>query len=426
MNWGEMYPKGLDTKTADQLMQPKSFSPADAGIWDNFGPGAGSYLMRSFAEVGRGASMLAIGAASLTPSGIALKAIRPDLAQAKQDEAFRLHDEVFQSAVDYWTPKPNTVGKAGEIVGQLAGGVLQFMASPALAVATQQMSTSTDLVREGVDPGAALIAGDIAGIGAAVGVALPFLGSTFARKAASGAAGNLVQGVATAGATNALLQAAGRPDQAAKFDPFDLTARSLDVLLGVAFGGIAHVQSRGVKIPELDSDQKAALLTLNQSRHLEQSAAGDMTAPELTTHVTQVQQAVEQLLRGERVTVSDAPARVPEGQAEVSAEIQRLAAETGPTPDVIQRPPMATPEQAMNTAPVKDGAEVDPRITEGKRAMAQYPDMLIDTGNMMPDGTPERVPAADYVAKAEAELAQAKGTDSNLFRVAAECLLGAL
>ncbi len=574
MNWGEMYPEGLATKTADQLMQPKTLAPADTGIWQNFGPGAGSYLMRSFAEVGRATSMLAIGAESLTPSGIAMRALRPDMAEAQQDEAFRQHDEVFQDAVDYWTPKPHTVGKAGEIAGQLAGGVIQFAINPALAVGTAQMNTSTDLVREGVDPGAALVAGDIAGIGTAVGVKLPFLGSTFARKAASGAAGNLVQGVATAGATNMLLQSAGRPDQAAKFDPFDVSARTLDVLLGVAFGGLAHVQTRGgAKIPEMDADQKAALLVVNHSRHLEQSAGPDASPLELTTHVTQVQKAVEQLLRGERVDVEGMSAG-PRAQAdanlkawlgdskvvdangvplvayhgtaanfdghtgvvsvttdpqtagfyarefkgdgetspsggniqpvyvrlenpklvdslvlqvdrydpefvarakadghdglapigwkpgmpaselvvfdpkqiksaignsgrfdpnskslvdqEVSTEIKRLAAETGPPPDIIERPPMATLAQAMDVAPVKDGAEVDARITEGKRAMAQYPDMVIDTGNMLPDGTPERVSAADFVAKAEAELAQAKGTDSNLFRVAAECLLGAL
>ena len=426
MNWGEMYPQSLDAKTADQLMQPKTLAPADTGIWQNFGSGTGSYLMRSFAEMGRAASMLAIGAESLTPSSMAMRALTPDAFQAKQDAEFQTHDELFQGAIDHWTPKANTVGKAAEIVGQLGGGALQFAINPALAVATQQMSTSIDLTREGVDPGAALLAGDVAGIGTAVGVKLPFLGSTFARKAASGAAGNLVQGVATAGATNLLLKAADRPDQAAKFDPFDPSARALDVLLGVAFGGIAHLQERAQM--RLDADQKAALLTVNQARHLEQSAAPDMTAPELTQHVTEVQRAVEQLLRGEQVTAGDGIGRPPAGQVEVTAELQRLATDMGPPPDVIQRPAMSVEAAPVDgTAPPRPAGEnIDPRAVEAQRVLTQAPDLMLDTGNVLPDGSPERVPAADYVARAEAELAQAKSHDSNLFRVAAECLLGAL
>jgi hypothetical protein len=134
------------------------WAPAKApepGAFANFGSTTGNYFMRSMAEVGRSASM----AAAALPIA-ADKVVGKDNFSGKSltDRYFDFHDEVLGRAVDYWTPRPEETGKAGQVVGSLAGGIVQFLASPALAVANAQLSTSEDLVRQGVSADAALLA----------------------------------------------------------------------------------------------------------------------------------------------------------------------------------------------------------------------------------------------------------------------------
>ncbi|MEY5100619.1 MAG: hypothetical protein RJA36_3338, partial [Pseudomonadota bacterium] len=60
-----------------------------------------------------------------------------------------------------------------------------------------------------------------------------------------------------------------------------------------------------------------------------------------------------------------------------------------------------------------------------RATIAAAPDLRIPTGEVHPDGSDVTIPASEFVAKAEAEAARAEA-DGNLFRTAAECLLGAL
>lgn len=314
----------------------------EAGAFDNFLPGAGSYAMRSLAEVGRAVdlagSVFPIVADRLTGGGT-----------EQQDRYFREHDDVFNSAVDHWTPRPGEVGVAGQVAGQLVGGLAQAVISPALLVGTSQLSTAEDLVRQGVDAGAANVAGDIAGLAMAAGVRLPFLGQTAAARIASGAGGNVALGAATAGATRGVLTASGHPAQAEQFDPLDVKARTLDALLGAAFGGLAHVDARA----------QAALLVTNQAHHLEASTAPGRPATDAdaTAHVQAVRQAADQLLNGDPVSTDGIVregAFVPDAvysrdQADVAAEIQRLAREEAPPPlDVFHGTKADVPLEALS------------------------------------------------------------------------------
>lgn len=86
----EFFPNEQDTSLRNAARQP-SLNP-DPGVWQGFLPGAGSYAMRSLAEVGRAVSM----AGSVLP-------IAHDLVHGgtkEQDAYFAAHDETFQSAVD--------------------------------------------------------------------------------------------------------------------------------------------------------------------------------------------------------------------------------------------------------------------------------------------------------------------------------------
>lgn len=243
--------------------------------------------------------------------------------------------------MDYWTPRPGEVGTAGQVAGQLAGGVMQAIISPALLVGTSQLSSAEDLVRNGVDAGTANTVGTIQGTAMAVGIKLPFLGQSLATRVLSGAGGNLAQGTAAALASSEVLKANDYDKQAEQFNPWDLRARVLDVMLGAAFGGLAHLEG---KAPKLTPTDEAALLVANQARHLEDATpqGRPATDADATMHADAMRQAIDQVLRGERVTV-DALTKdmrmVPDEvqyreRAEVLEEAQRLAQQEAP----IDRP----------------------------------------------------------------------------------------
>ena len=409
MDWGALYPEASAARTRDQLAQPKTYAPADQGAFSNFGSGVGNYFMRGMAETARNVSM----AGAVVPI-IADKLIGSDnQGTSLTDRYFQAHDEVFQNAVDYWTPKAGTVGKAGEITGQLAAGLVKFIASPALAVADAQLSTSTELTRAGVDTGAALIAGDLAGLSTVAGVAAPFVGRTLAAKMASGVAGNIVPNTLQSAATAGVLTAAGAPEQANGFDWADPTARALDVLMGAAFGGAAHYMTKmGERKFTLTDDQKNALLVANQARHLERAADLTATTAESTAHVAAMRQSVDQLLRGEPVTTAEP---IPPHIAAETAEIQDELVKNAPE----QMAPLARPDMAEGIAPPQKVAGEEP-------VRPPVPDVQVPTGEVHPDGSDVYIPARDLIAKAEAEAEASKTTGVDLYRAAANCLLGAL
>lgn len=404
----------------------------DPGTFTNFLPGAASYGMRSLAEVGRAVDM----AGAVFP--IAVDAITG--GTERQDQYFREHDEVFNNAVEHWTPKPGEVGTAGQVAGQLAGGVLQATISPALLVATSQLATGEDLVRQGVDATTANEVGAVGGAGSAIGIKLPFLGRTLASRVASGVVGNVAQGAGVAGAQHAILDAAGNEQQAQQFDPTDLRGRLIDAMLGAAFGGLAHVETKLTPVDE------AALLVTNQARHLEEttSPGEPRTANDLTQHVDAMREAVGQLLRGDPVAVDktiegmgmDESPRAVQDRAELADELTRLAAEEVPPaqpiePEAGDVPIRATePANAEPTDTGGPGAEATPAeavptdavTARAQAALERNPDMLMPTSDT--EAPPER--AADVLQRLGDERADAQAHAADLFRTAAACLLGVL
>lgn len=265
----------------------------EPGMFDNFASGAGRYTMRSLAEAGRAVSM----AGAVVPI-VADKLVGDDNMSGKSltDRYFEAHDEVFNSAVDHWTPKPGEVGTAGQITGQLAGGIMQAIISPALLVGTSQLSSAEDLVRNGVDAKTANTVGVIQGTGAAVGLKMPFLGQTLATRVLSGAGGNLVQGTVAAAASSGVLKAGEYDKQAEQFNPWDLRARTLDVMLGAAFGAMAHVgaanTNRGIT-PQEDYRRFLAESGLTEKR-VQELMAAEQVAP-FPSDVTKIKKGASQI-----------------------------------------------------------------------------------------------------------------------------------
>lgn len=407
----------------------KPSTTPEPGVFDNFASGAGQYTMRSLAEAGRAVSM----AGAVVP--IALDAMVGDdnfSGKSLTDRYFETHDEVFNSAVDYWTPKPGEVGTAGQVAGQLAGGVMQAIVSPALLVGTTQLSASEDLVRSGVDSTTAQVVGGIQGASMAVGLKLPYLGQTLATRVLSGAGGNLVQGTAGALASSEVLKAEGYDKQAEQYNPWDLRARALDVMLGAAFGGLAHIDAKGKlqEPPKLTPTDEAALLVANQARHLEDVTpqGRPATDADATMHADAMRRAIDQVLRGEQVTVDDVVRDmrlVPDEaqyqqRAEIMSEAQRIAEQAAPFDPIL--PKMEPTRPLADNIPM----EGDPASIQARRFATEQPDLTIPTNRADADGNPVTMRAADAIALADAEVAHAQATAANLFKTAANCLLGAL
>ena len=412
--WDQIAPDQQAARTRQQLMQPVNIGSPEPGIFSNFGPSAGNYFMRSMAEAGRGLSMAASAVPVLLQKGI--DAIDPNGRindRSLSDSYFKWHDETFNSAVDYWTPKPSEVGMAGQVVGTLAGGLTQFMANPALMLNTAQMSVGEDLVRQGVDPNAAVAAGGVAGFGAAIGIKLPIIGNTLGQRVAAGVLGNVGQGAATAGATQAILNASSAPaGVAAQFDPFDVKARTVDALMGAAFGGLTHMGAKPKDMPQSDRD---AVTVVNQARHLEDVALPHNAASgaDLSVAVQNVRTAIDQMLKGEPVNVAgempamqDSPAKVAE-----RAAIARIVG-SEPAAPVIERPPMI--EQQLPDPEAK-GPQL-PKFDDS---------VLVPSGEFDPKtGDAVYVKANDVLQAAARDAESAKQTAPNLLATAANCLLG--
>ena len=264
---------------------PTPAAPPQPGMFHNFWSSAGNYYMRGMAETARAVDLLgAVGP-------VAVDAVTG--GTDRQDAYFREHDDTFNRAVDYWTPKPSEVGAAGQVVGSLGAGIVQFLLNPALLVGTAQLGTSEDLVRAGVSGDAALVAGDVAGLAAAGGIAMPIFGKTLMQRVAAGAFGNLATNVPQAALTQAIVAADGKPELAKQCDPWDARARVVDVLLGAVFGGKAHLEHLA-----------DAAMTLNAARHIEEASTGGRPVPEaeLTPMVDATRQAIDELSAGRTVT----------------------------------------------------------------------------------------------------------------------------
>lgn len=296
-------------EVVDRLSSLPAVKDVEAGTFDGFLRGAAYSTMRGFARTARAVDLLG----SIGP--IAEDAFTG--GTEAQDRYFKEHDETFGRAVDSWTLKPGEVGVAGEVVGGLLSTLPLVIASPSLAVGTAQLAAGEELAQKGVSPVKAGAVGAIQGAGLGVGIWLPILGSTgWQRILVGGAAGNVAQGVATRGASELVL--AGTP-ASGEFKAFDGEQLTLDALLGMAFGTLAHIspaqRAQGAEIwkriegwakglPPSDVD---AIAALRQAQHLNVDSAPGTPADlgAIQSHTQAMRQAIDDVLAGRQVNIDD-------------------------------------------------------------------------------------------------------------------------
>lgn len=385
----DLYP----SETAEKLSGMAPVQVPEPRAWDGFVRGTGMYTMQGLAKTGRAVDMLgAVGP-------IAQDAFTG--GTEAQDKYFREHDDVWGSAVDYWTPAPGEVGVAGQTVGQLLSLIPQVLASPSLAIGATQLGVAEDLVREGVDAGRANLVGGVNAVGLGLGIWLPILGRNLWQRVIIGGAGfNVVQGAATRGVSGEILQ--GTP-QAEQFRAFDGTAMTLDVLLGMAFGGLVHLSPearvQGAEAwgkiaswaEKLDPSQKDAIATLRQAQHMNvDSTPGEATTPaDVEAHVNRLKTAIEQAERGQPVNVEDLPAGrfepQPDRQLENLTQMDEMVrsaadvarAEGIQEPQVPDRMRISDEERAtyesLHTLPREEQAEGVGQVIEAQLVKAGVP-----------------------------------------------------
>lgn len=207
---------------------------------------------------------------------------------------------IGERTVDAWTPDPATMSgtaKAINLIGNVAGSVPQMVGAPALFLANAGIDPATDLVKQGVDTKTALAVGGVNLAVNAAGLKLPAaFGSTLATRMATGAGANLVMGAGGDLASSTALKLGGYEAQAAGYDPTDPYARTLDTLMGLAFGGAAH----------LTAPQRDAVLVARNADHLERrSMPGTPVTPDADlNHLDALTAAIDQALAGQKVDIA--------------------------------------------------------------------------------------------------------------------------
>lgn len=416
---------GLLDASSDQLRssalntyQPPR-APEEPGVFHNFGPSAGNYFMRGFAEAGRAASMAAGSVPVMldwaidpySPTGETLGLQEKKLS----DRYFEWHDRVFGNAVDFWTPRPEEVGAAGQVVGTLGSSIVKFLANPALSVADAQLSGAEGLVRQGVDSTTAQVVGGIEGTAQAVGIRAPAaFGTTLAQRIATGAGFNVAQNAGATELERLALQAGGASQNVVnQFDPFDGKGRLVDALMGAVFGAKAHLDASGA--------ERDALLTMAQARHIEDNALpGKPTSLDgMTKAVNGTRQAMEQMLRGEPVGIGEPlPDFRPDPQVEAfRGDMAQIVEEQGAVKPT--EPPKMIPASPVEVEQGSTAAKPPPEV--------KYPDELkLPTGEFDADGVERTVSANELIASTRADAEHAKTHAEGFMRTAAECLLGSV
>ncbi len=356
----------------------------EPSIWDGFMRGAGLSSMRGLARIGRSIDLLG----SVGP--IAMDAITG--GTEAQDRYFREHDDVWGSAVDYWTPRPGEVGIAGQVVGTLATMLPMVIASPGVAVADAYLGTAEDLVREGVDAKKALQVGAVQGVGLGTGIWMPILGQNlWQRVLLGGAAFNTVQGVGMRAASSEILKGTAA---AAAFEPFDAEQLTLDVLLGLAFGTMAHLspdmRAQGAETwtriaqwaQNLTPGDKAAIAALRQAQHAAvDTFPGETPASpaDVAKHADRLQTALEQILREEPVNVENLPE--PEATGNAVPRMQEAEARTA---ELQAHAEVARAEEGL-AAPPEPAPEPPTREAAAARDVAQDIRQRLETAGMAAD-----------------------------------------
>jgi hypothetical protein len=256
--------------------------------------------------------------------------------------------EIARQRVKDLTPDPATTGVAAQAIASVASGAYRMVAGSllggpvggaGLVGSTEAADRYTALREAGVTPGAAAASAGVTGAASFAGAFLPAgFGGTLARKIVSGAMTNAAFGGVSRYEDHLVLEAAGYPEMAHQERFWDGQAMLTDLLLGGAFGAIAHAHEIGAapeeegspgpstaqptagagrygsqRLRELELSMgrdapgaEDAALTMNLAMRDRRAAPGVAVDPaSANAHQAALEKATEDLLQGRPVNVAD-------------------------------------------------------------------------------------------------------------------------
>lgn len=199
---------------------------------------AGMGFMKGGVDLARGT---ALAASTLFPSEDA-----PDDGTRiipRKEDFFKFIDTRLADAEKYWTPDPESVGMAGQIIGAISGLPLQLAGGPGLMAVSSGLNTGTKLSEQGVNDTTATVAGIGAGVVNALMMKLPASGVGL-KQTAGLVALNPLMGAGQDYALKQGLESQGYDKQAAEIDPLNPVSRIVDLTMGGVFGAMGYHANR--------------------------------------------------------------------------------------------------------------------------------------------------------------------------------------
>lgn len=304
--------RGKDLLDEEAALNPLDVSQLTPETWTGTGSGIGQGIMRG----GIKAADFLITAGSMldvrgnAPNERALKFNAGKTGEQLRDESIDLKERARKTGLDYWTPKADEVGAAGQLLGSLSEMAIPLMAgggNPSLLLGSTSLDVGKTQIDQGVDARTATASALLNDVTLAVGFRIPFIGKTIPGRMASGVAGNVAIGYPSREGQQAILESAGYDELAKQYD-YNTEAFTLDVLTGALFGGLSIIgMKKGAKpAPEVTPEQVDALLTAKNAKHFQQDTAPGTPADAnaSVSHQKAMGDAIEQLLKGEPVNVA--------------------------------------------------------------------------------------------------------------------------
>lgn len=307
-----------DYGARDQEQQAQLYGIREDQIQPEFFDGSIEALPRGVVS-----GSLALGRATTLAGAVApmaYDAVFNDNNEAT-DWYFKNTTQRYDDARDVMTATADDLGAAGKFIEGLTSMGTQIAGGGGISglVASTQLNTGADLIREGVDVNTAQAVGAVDAVATGVGAWLPVFGKSIGARVVGNAIANPAVGVLDRGINNTILSANGYDEAAKKYDLFDAQSMVVDAAIGALFGRFMKPTNMldsvvGQKAGDawrfhqsLKPSEKDAIAVAAQQKHMVVDSAPGKPVDRrvMETHSANMQEAVDALATGRQANIKE-------------------------------------------------------------------------------------------------------------------------
>lgn len=307
-----------DYGARDQEQQAQLYGIREDQIQPEFFDGSIEALPRGVVS-----GSLALGRATTLAGAVApmaYDAVFNDNNEAT-DWYFKNTTQRYDDARDVMTATADDLGAAGKFIEGLTSMGTQIVGGGGISglVASTQLNTGADLIREGVDVNTAQAVGAVDAVATGVGAWLPVFGKSIGARVVGNAIANPAVGVLDRGINNTILSANGYDEAAKKYDLFDAQSMVVDAAIGALFGRFMKPTNMldsvvGQKAGDawrfhqsLKPSEKDAIAVAAQQKHMVVDSAPGKPVDRrvMETHSANMQEAVDALATGRQANIKE-------------------------------------------------------------------------------------------------------------------------